>query len=99
MEEREESQGTPHAKCRLTSNSNKVSHRVKHLTAVALCPSTKVLSERQHQLRIKLQKNYEAQEESRRRRKELIQKLEGEGSQMPEERETQRLPLRKVTRV
>lgn len=48
---------------------------------------------------MKIQKNYEAQEESRRRRKELVQELEGDASQMPEEREARRLSIRIVTRV
>lgn len=61
--------------------------RVQQLISVP--PWGKVLAERQQQLAMKIQKNREAQEESRRRREELIKELETQRSLSRQDRENQ----------
>lgn len=78
--EGEESQRTAHARGELVSNQNETlcECNSKDVTAkqLSFLPLGKVLAGRQQQLELKVQKNRKAQEESLRRREELIQELE-----------------------
>lgn len=87
---REESQRTAHARGELISNQNEYcSNDVTSLKAVLFSFCGKVLEGRQQQLELKMQRNREAQEESLRRREDLIKELELERELRRQEREQQ----------
>lgn len=90
MGEREESQRTAHARGKLISNENEYcSNDVTSFKAVLFSFRGKVLEGRQQQLELKMQRNREAQEESLRRREDLIKELELERELRRQEREQQ----------
>lgn len=93
--ERSQSQGAAHARGESVRGHSATQWNFESVTKLPLCP-VQVLRERQQQLKLRMQKNHEAQVESLKEREELIQRLEleREARRHKREQEDQRVASR-----